>query len=182
MRETKYYATVRGTTFPVLLREEEDGSIRAVLGEKTFFVDARKVTGTPIWSLLVDNGSHKAVMVREGEEWLIDLDGASEVVEIGTERELILKKFAPKKVKKTGLDVVKSPMPGLVLAVRVKTGDRVVAGQSVATVEAMKMENEFRAPDAGVVTAVHVSAGASVAKGDAIVTIHLGEGAEGAEP
>lgn len=181
MRETKYYATVRGTTYPVVLREEEDGSIEAVLGEKSFRVDARKVTGTPIWSLLVDSGSHKAVMVQEGNEWLLDLDGASEIVEIGTERELILKKFAPKKAKKTGLDVVKSPMPGLVLAVRVKPGDAVVAGQSVATVEAMKMENEFRASDAGVVHAVHVTPGSSVAKGDAIVTIHLGEETEGAQ-
>jgi propionyl-CoA carboxylase alpha chain len=174
MRETKYYATVRGTTYPVVLREEENGTIEVLLGEKKLAVDARKVSGTPIWSLIVNNASHKAVMVAEGGDWLLDLDGASDVVEIGTERELILKKFAPKKVKKTGLDVVRSPMPGLVLTVRVKPGDKVVAGQSVATVEAMKMENEFRAADAGTVEAVHVSAGTSVAKGDAIVTLKLG--------
>ncbi len=173
MRETTYFVTLKDTTYPVKLREDEGGAIEISLDGKTFHVDARKVSGTPIWSLLVDNISHKAVMVAEGPNWSIDLDGVSEIVEIGTERERILKQFAPKKVKKTGLDTVRSPMPGLVLAVRVKPGDSVAAGQSVATVEAMKMENEFRASESGVIEAVHVSAGSSVAKGDPIVTLRI---------
>lgn len=51
---------------------------------------------------------------------------------------------------------VKSPIPGLVAHIRVQVGDRVEAGQPILVLEAMKMENEIRAPVKGVVTAVHV--------------------------
>ncbi|MBL8996007.1 MAG: acetyl-CoA carboxylase biotin carboxyl carrier protein subunit [Gemmatimonadetes bacterium] len=60
-------------------------------------------------------------------------------------------------------------MPGLIVRVEVAVGDRVVAGQGVVVMEAMKMENELRAPAAGVVRAVHVEAGAAVEKGTALV-------------
>ena len=47
---------------------------------------------------------------------------------------------------------VRSPMPGIVVSVDVRTGDRVVAGQSLLTIEAMKMEHRVVAPSDGVVT------------------------------
>ena len=68
------------------------------------------------------------------------------------------------------LDVVKSPMGGTVTAVKVGPGDEVVAGQVLAIVEAMKMENEIVAPRAGIVHDVPVSSGAAVQAGDAVVT------------
>ena len=54
-------------------------------------------------------------------------------------------------------------MPGTVINVAVAVGDAVVRGQSVAVVEAMKMEHTLAAPFDGAVTAVHVAPGASVA-------------------
>jgi len=57
---------------------------------------------------------------------------------------------------------VKSPIPGLIANIRVQVGDRVEAGQPILVLEAMKMENEIRAPVRGVVTAVHVQPGQTV--------------------
>ena len=173
MEESRYFVTVKGRSFPVTVREG-DGKLEVALDGKSVGVDLCRVRGTPLWSLLIENTPHKAVMVREGERWFLDLDGVSEYLEIGTDRDRILRQFAPKEAKRSGTVVVVSPMPGLVTAVKVKEGDAVAVGQGVATVEAMKMENEFKAADAGVVEKVHVSAGASVPKGAPIVTIRIG--------
>ena len=66
---------------------------------------------------------------------------------------------------------VKSPLPGVIVAVKVKVGDTVKNGQVVAVLEAMKMENEIQAESDGVVTSVNVSQGDSILEGAPIVTI-----------
>lgn len=66
---------------------------------------------------------------------------------------------------------VKSPLPGVIVAVKVKVGDAVKNGQVVAILEAMKMENEIQAEFDGVVTSVNVSQGDSILEGAPIVTI-----------
>lgn len=66
---------------------------------------------------------------------------------------------------------ITSPLPGVIIEVSVKEGDTVAAGQKVAVLEAMKMENEIQAEKAGVVTKIHVSKGDSVLEGASIVTI-----------
>ena len=66
---------------------------------------------------------------------------------------------------------VTSPLPGVIVEISVKVGDAVKAGQQVAVLEAMKMENAIEADHAGTVTAVHVNKGDSVLEGAPIVTI-----------
>ena len=66
---------------------------------------------------------------------------------------------------------VQAPMPGVILEVSVKVGDKVKAGQKVAVLEAMKMENEIDASADGTVTAVLVSKGDSVNVDQDIVKI-----------
>lgn len=66
---------------------------------------------------------------------------------------------------------VNSPLPGVIVEVSVKEGQAVKAGQKVAVLEAMKMENEISAPKDGTITAVHVNKGDSILEGAPIVTI-----------
>ncbi|MBO5654941.1 MAG: biotin/lipoyl-binding protein [Clostridia bacterium] len=66
---------------------------------------------------------------------------------------------------------VKSPFPGNVNAVKVTAGQQVNAGDVVAIVEAMKMENEITAPKAGKIGQVLVQKGATVETGAVLVTI-----------
>jgi len=70
-----------------------------------------------------------------------------------------------------GDGVVKAPMHGKVLELLVSVGERVMAGQRLAVIEAMKMEHTLRAPFAGVVKKVPVGAGAQVVEGAQIVVI-----------
>lgn len=64
-----------------------------------------------------------------------------------------------------------SPMPGTVLDVRVAVGDAVVVGQTLATVEAMKMEHPLNSRIDGVVAELHAQPGQPVALGDQIVRV-----------
>ena len=66
---------------------------------------------------------------------------------------------------------VSAPMPGNILAVNVKVGDKVAKGAVLCILEAMKMENEVMAPEAGTVTSVTVSKGSTVQAGDVLVTL-----------
>lgn len=66
---------------------------------------------------------------------------------------------------------VTSPLPGVIIAVKVNVGDSVKAGQEVAVLEAMKMENSIEAVQDGTVTAIHVDKGDSILEGAPIVTI-----------
>ncbi len=66
---------------------------------------------------------------------------------------------------------VKSPLPGVVIDVKVKVGDDVKKGQTIAILEAMKMENNITADREGKITAVNVQAGDSVMEGTDLVLI-----------
>ena len=66
---------------------------------------------------------------------------------------------------------ITSPLPGVIIEISVKEGQAVKAGQKVAVIEAMKMENEIQAPSDGTVTAVLVNKGDSVLEGAEIVKI-----------
>ena len=66
---------------------------------------------------------------------------------------------------------ITTPLPGTILDVFVNVGDKVVEGQRVVLLEAMKMENDIVADVAGTITAVNVRKGDSVLEGDVMVVI-----------
>ena len=66
---------------------------------------------------------------------------------------------------------VTSPLPGVIIAIKVNVGDVVKAGQEVAVLEAMKMENSIEATHDGTVTAINVAKGDSILEGAPVVTI-----------
>ena len=66
---------------------------------------------------------------------------------------------------------MKSPLPGVVVDIKVSVGDAVKAGNVVAVLEAMKMENDICAPKDGVVKQIVVSKGDSVLEGTDLIVI-----------
>ena len=68
-------------------------------------------------------------------------------------------------------EVLRSPMPGAVTAVKVNVGTKVKKGDTILLLEAMKMENELVATADGVVTHIHATKGSSVQTNDILVVI-----------
>lgn len=71
----------------------------------------------------------------------------------------------------SGKSAVKSPLPGVILDIKVNVGDTVKRGQTVLILEAMKMENNINADKDGKIAAINVKAGESVLEGTDLVVI-----------
>ena len=70
---------------------------------------------------------------------------------------------------------IRSSMPGKILKVLCKPGDQIQADQPIMIIEAMKMENEIRAPQAGVIQEILVEPGKSIQAGELLVKLGNGE-------
>jgi len=66
---------------------------------------------------------------------------------------------------------IKAPMPGMVLKIKINSGDEINSGDSLMILEAMKMENELKAPVSGKIKEIYISEGSAVEKGDKLFTI-----------
>ena len=66
---------------------------------------------------------------------------------------------------------ISSPMPGKIVKIPVKTGDKVEAGQTVIIVSAMKMESEYKAGNKGVIKEIHVKEGDTIEGNQPLITI-----------
>ncbi len=71
----------------------------------------------------------------------------------------------------SGAGAIKSPLPGVILDIRVKAGDAVKAGDKLLVLEAMKMENNIESDKNGTIKEVRVHRGDSVLEGDVLLTI-----------
>jgi len=67
--------------------------------------------------------------------------------------------------------LVKAPLPGLIIDVKVREGEKVKAGQNIVVMEAMKMENQIQATTDGTVKKIFIKKGDNVAEGNALIEI-----------
>lgn len=77
----------------------------------------------------------------------------------------------PKPAPGAAGNIIQAPMAGVIIAVKVKPGDAIKAGDVVVTIESMKMENEIRSPRAGEVKEVLVSPGDKVDTGTTLIVL-----------
>jgi propionyl-CoA carboxylase alpha chain len=95
--------------------------------------------------------------------------GLDVIVHVRTPRSAELARLMPVKLPPDTSKMLLCPMPGVITSVTVKAGESVEAGQTIATVEAMKMENNLRAEKKAVVKRVAVSVGSSLAVDELIM-------------
>ena len=105
-------------------------------------------------------------------DWVLGIDGRQVRARVSDGR----RRRRAAAAQEGGDHAVAAPMPGRVVRVLVEPGDRVAAGEGLAVVEAMKMENEVGAPADGVVSDVRAAPGDSVEAG-AVLVVLTAEGA-----
>jgi propionyl-CoA carboxylase alpha chain len=124
--------------------------------------------GVAVWSGEVD-GRELVVQVRPMLGGLrLTYRGVDVMARAMTPRVAALAALMPEKTVARSAKLVRCPMPGLVVAINVVVGQEVRAGESVAIVEAMKMENVLRAEHDAVVAKINVASGDVVAV-DAVI-------------
>ena len=109
------------------------------------------------------------VEARDGATLTLSVGGTRVVVDVADAQAQMLERFGMSAGSGAAPREVRAPMPGLVLAVHVREGDTVEAGQRLVVLEAMKMENEIKAAHAGTIARVHAAPGTAVAKGAPLV-------------
>jgi biotin carboxyl carrier protein len=128
-------------------------------------------TGSPSESAGRQARSYEvAVERRSNGERIVYVNGVAVPVSIMDPRERLVRSRGNVSAE-TGPRSIVSPMPGRIVKVLVREGDVVAAQQGLVVVEAMKMENELRAPRAGQVSAVKVVEGMSVEAKTVLVTL-----------
>ena len=163
----KYITTVDDKDYLVEIIDEKHISVNG----KTYQVDFESVSGQPVYSLIVDGKSHESYVQQGEDNWQVLLRGRLYPVIVEDEREKRLRAAAGGGVAESGEFHLKSPMPGLVVAVPVAEGQEVKKGQVLLILESMKMQNELKSPRAGTIGRIRVKSGESVEQKQTLLSI-----------
>ena len=130
-----------------------------------------EVEGTPVRMVTIGDEIHRVVVRRGAQrgDYTLWVDGFRFDVEALDERTSAIRELSRLSAAAVGPAPLVAPMPGLIVRVNVKAGDKVGQGQGLVVMEAMKMENELRAQAAGTVKSVNVTPGTAVEKGAVLI-------------
>jgi len=140
----------------VTIAEEGEG-YRLEFDGRSVYVDVRGGSSGPTRSLLVESRSYEAATVPGRDGFDVYISGDAFHVKVVDE--LWARAETETDDAGGGGETVVSPMPGSVVRIVVAPGQTVAPGESVAIVEAMKMQNEITAVRGGVVCEIKASAG-----------------------
>lgn len=148
----EYNFKINGNDYNVAVKIQSDNEAEVLVNGASYTVE------------VVDATVKKAVAVKPQ----VAAVPASHPVQPSTVQ---VSKPAPAAAGNAGESPVKSPLPGVILDIRIKEGDTVSVGQTLMVLEAMKMENNIDADRAGVVKQILVQQGATVMEGDVLIVI-----------
>lgn len=163
----KFEAQLDGDVIPVEVTGS-NGRYRVVLGGEELDVDARP-TGGGGWSVLIGHASSAADVTEEDGSYVVHVEGEAYSIRVEEETRYIIRTRGG--AAGAGGQVLKAPMPGRVVLVGVTLGQAVQPGDGLLVLEAMKMENEFKASVAGTVKEIRVESGQTVNPGDILLII-----------
>jgi propionyl-CoA carboxylase alpha chain len=153
----------------VRIKPYKGGSLAILDGEGPIDLVGEWRPGQRLLRVNVDGRPHIVQVRRVGRDWEIQTRGASHRVKVMTPHVADLSRHMIEKEPPDLSRLLIAPMPGLLTKLDVKVGDTVEAGQPVAVMEAMKMENILRATKAATVKATPAKPGDSLAVDQVIV-------------
>ena len=165
-RRMRYIVAVNGARSTV---EREDGRVTVDGVEAPASIE--EVGGTPLRLVTIGSEVHRVIVRQRAGKgtYQLWLDGHVYDVEALDERARAIRDLSAAAAGPAGPAPLIAPMPGLIVRVAVAEGDEVNAGQGLVVMEAMKMENELRAPGKGRVKRVLAVPGSAVEKGAVLV-------------
>ncbi|MBS0527451.1 MAG: acetyl/propionyl/methylcrotonyl-CoA carboxylase subunit alpha [Proteobacteria bacterium] len=146
---------------PLTFKSDESGFTVRV-GDRRLFVETNWAPGDPLLHAEVDGGAMAVQVDAVGSGWRLIHEGGQAEALVLTPRQAELYGLMPVKAPPDTSKFLLSPMPGLLASVAVSEGQEIKAGEPLAVVEAMKMENVLRAVQDGTVKTLHAKAGDSL--------------------
>jgi len=158
----KYMTFVNGKEYVIDIDRENEVTVNG----EPYEIDFHNLTARGLVSLLLNNHSYEGVVEENtADMWDVLLRGELYEIKVQDERAYRLAKARGVLAADSGEAVIKSPMPGIIVAVPAEVGEPIKKGDTVIILESMKMENELKSPIDGVLTKVMVAAGDGVEKG-----------------
>ena len=148
----------------------EDGKLILQTASQRLSADVAELPDGESYSLLVGGRSYEVSIEEEGDHVQVTLDGRRFRVSVRSPLEKTLREVTHSSPEVAG-SVLRAPMPGLVVSIKVRPGEEVQPGQALAVIEAMKMQNELAAETLGTVKTIHVTEGQTVEAGKELVTL-----------
>jgi biotin carboxyl carrier protein len=165
----KYQVTINDVPISVDITETGD--------QLTIKVDGREIANSIVIDqehrrihMLLDSRSYDTEVFRNNGYTSVLLSGREFPCIVEDERLVSIRKQAGLTVTNHGT-TMKAPMPGLIVKLMCAVDDRVKKGDSLLLIEAMKMENELKAPADGIIKEIHVQSGKPVDKGQILITL-----------
>lgn len=162
----KYFATIGENEYEIDIEQDE-----IFVNGELVDISFEKSGGTELYSVLYNGQSHELLIDSDRSTYSIAMGAEQFDVHIEDERTRRLNAGRKTVDLPQGEFAVVAPIPGLVIKVLVAEGDEVEDQQALILLEAMKMENEIRAPRAGVIKKIDVEASQQVEQN--MVLLHL---------
>ncbi len=156
----KYTAILNGKEREIEITRLEETSFLIVVDGEEHHVDAHRRSSDWI-SLLIDNHSYDISFSTEGDNLELNFWNRYYQIEVLDERKMRMRRIQTH-LDLSGPEIIKTSMPGKVVKVLVKEGQKVEAGRGIIIIEAMKMENQIQCKNGGIIKSIRVQAGTTV--------------------
>jgi len=123
-----------------------------------------------VYSILVDGKSYEVDISQDNDDFLIEVEGETHRVSVIDERKKYLRNIGSSQ-KESGSRIISAPMPGRVVRILKKPGEKVKKNHGVIVVEAMKMENELKVNRDGLIKNIFVKEGDTVEAGQKLLEV-----------
>jgi len=167
-REDNLVTRIARKNTNVTISDVKDG-YKISFEKKSFEASIKYELGGTLAELSINGNQHAVKVTPVIGGYLLRLRGVEQVVKVMNSRIAELSDLMPEKLPTDTSKFLLCPMPGLMVSIMVSEGDIIEEGQSLAMVEAMKMENVLRAEKPGKVSKISVAEGDSLAVDEIIM-------------
>ncbi len=172
--EFEYFVTINGEHYQLQIKADDNGA-EICVGDRTYQIEGAFKPGAGVQRFKV-NGDVMSFRITEEDHFLtLSRHGREVRTRAMSASEHNFYSLMPEKEEADTSSMVLSPMPGKVLTVYVKAGDKLAAGTEVCVLEAMKMENVLYAEKNCVVEEVLVAAGDTVDADQLLISLQVEE-------
>jgi biotin carboxyl carrier protein len=162
----KYLTTINGKTYTIDINQ--DG--RVTIDGEDYDVNFTTISEA-LYSVILNHTSFEALVDQRDGRFNVLVAGEQYEVEVADEQQQRLLRTSGGFEVSQGELSIRSPMPGLIVAVKVTEGQIIEKGDALCVLESMKMENDIKAPRAGTVSRVYIAAGDRVEQNKVLLMI-----------
>ncbi len=166
----RYQVEIEGVDFELEV-DRSGGGTTVTLGDRSERADLVRIGRSPVYSLILGDSSYEVSVHRRNGDLEIVLGGQTYTATVLDERAMKIAAAGGGAAEGAAGEIVRAPMPGVVVGIVVGVGDEVSPGQGIVALEAMKMENELKSASGGTIKEIRVKVGQGVSQGESLVVI-----------